>query len=459
MGYSVMARDRSIFVCQQCGYRTIKWLGKCPDCGTWNSFAEERVKGRGVRDEVATAATSPVRLPEIKVETGFRVSTNISELDRVLGGGVVPGGLILIGGDPGIGKSTLLLQALAGIVESSGSSGLYVSAEESLSQVKLRAERLGIDSSHILLLSETTIEDILRVIEDTKPGMVVIDSIQTIYCRELSSAPGTVGQVRECSARLMECAKGRNIPIFIIGHVTKEGSLAGPRVLEHIVDTVLYFEGDRSMAFRILRAVKNRFGSTNEIGIFEMTDRGLREVRNPSEIFLRQRQVSVPGTVTASTIEGTRPFLVEIQALVTPTTFGVPRRTSIGVDPQRVNLLIAVLEKIGGIQFGIADVYINVVGGLRLVETAVDLPVVVALVSSFREMAVDYSTLFFGEIGLSGEVRTVAQPEIRLKEAEKTGMKRVVLPEGNRERVEGRTGMEVIGVKSLTELLEVVFNG
>ncbi len=404
------------------------------------------------------SSVAPVKLSDITISEGFRFSTSIAELDRVLGGGVVPGALILIGGDPGVGKSTLLIQAVSGVVRNTGGAGLYISAEESLSQVKLRAERLGIDSTNILLLSETKLEDILNAIECFLPQVVVVDSIQTIYSREMTSAPGTVGQVRECSARLMECAKRSNIPIFIIGHVTKEGALAGPRVLEHIVDTVLYFEGDRSLSFRILRAVKNRFGSTNEIGIFEMTDRGLREIINPSEIFLRERQHAVAGTTIASTIEGTRPLLVEIQALVTPTAFGMPRRTSIGVDLQRVNLLVAVLEKIAGMQLGLTDIYINVVGGLRLIETAVDLPVVVSIVSSFREIPVDYDTLFFGEIGLSGEVRAVAQPEIRLKEAEKTGMKRVVLPEVNRQRIEGKSSMELVGVRNINEIIEIVFN-
>jgi len=451
-----MAKEKTIFICQQCGYNSIKWLGKCPECGQWNSLVEERIEKRTTLRE--DSSTAPVKLSDITISEGFRFSTSIAELDRVLGGGVVPGALILIGGDPGIGKSTLLIQAVSGVVRNTGGAGLYISAEESLSQVKLRAERLGIDSTNILLLSETRLEGIIDVIERSLPQIVVVDSIQTIYSREMTSAPGTVGQVRECSARLMECAKRNNIPVFIIGHVTKEGALAGPRVLEHIVDTVLYFEGDRSLSFRILRAVKNRFGSTNEIGIFEMTERGLREIFNPSEIFLRERQHSVAGTTIASTIEGTRPLLVEIQALVTPTAFGMPRRTSIGIDLQRVNLLVAVLEKIGGMQLGLTDIYINVVGGLRLVETAVDLPVIVSIASSFREIPVDYDTLFFGEIGLSGEVRAVAQPEIRLKEAEKTGMKRVVLPEVNRQRIEGKTSMELVGVRDINEILEIVFN-
>ncbi len=450
-----MAKKKTYFVCQSCGYNSIKWLGRCPECGEWNSFVEET---RFPSLSTSTASASPLPLSDVSLSEGERFTTTIGELDRVLGGGVVPGSVVLIGGDPGVGKSTLLLQAMSGILKAAEGEGLYVSAEESQSQVKLRAQRLGIDSEHILILSETSLEAILNHMENIKPRLVVIDSIQTIYSEELASAPGTVGQVRECSARLMQKAKILNIPTFIIGHVTKEGALAGPRVLEHIVDTVLYFEGERTMSFRILRAVKNRFGSTNEIGIFEMTDTGLMEIDNPSEMFLRERDNTASGSVVTTTVEGTRPIIVEIQALVSPTTFGMPRRTSIGVDTQRVNLLIAVLEKIGGLQLGLSDIYLNVVGGLRIVEPAVDLPVILSIASSLREVPVEHDIVTFGEVGLSGEIRPVSQAEARLKEAEKIGFKAAIIPEANRQRMKINTSLKIIGVTNIHEALEVIFS-
>lgn len=451
-----MARMKTLFRCQACGYTSVKWLGKCPDCGSWNSFAEEAPEKK--RSHMADAGSEPIPVSEVVLADGNRRSTNIGELDRVLGGGVVPGSVVLVGGDPGVGKSTLILQALNGLLGSGGEKGLYVSGEESPAQVKMRASRLGISSPDILILPETSLEVILRQIEETRPSVVIIDSIQTIYSVELSSAPGTVGQVRECSSRLLTCAKRLTIPLFIIGHVTKEGAIAGPRVLEHIVDTVLYFEGERSYSFRVLRAVKNRFGSTNEIGVFEMTDSGLIEIDNPSELFLRERPVDVFGSVATATIEGTRPLIVEIQALVSPTTFGMPRRTSIGVDNQRVNLLIAVLEKIGGLHLGLTDIYVNIVGGLRVVEPSTDLPIVLSIASSFREAPVDNDLFVIGEVGLSGEVRAVSQIEARLKEGEKIGFKKALIPSNNLKRVSVNTGLRITGVQNIHEALDAALS-
>lgn len=379
------------------------------------------------------------------------------------------GAMVLIGGDPGIGKSTLILQAIAKITEGQGARGkgahtsthdaslktvLYVSGEESPEQIKLRAERLSIDSDKILLMSETVVENIISAAHDLKPAAVVVDSIQTVYTEELSSAPGSVGQIRESAAKLMFFAKKSEIPIFLIGHVTKEGAIAGPRVLEHLVDTVLYFEGDRGHSYRILRTVKNRFGSTNEIGVFEMTDSGLTEILNPSELFLSERPLNTAGSTVIASIEGTRPLLVEIQALVSPTTFGMPRRTSMGVDFNRANLLVAVLEKKAGIHLGGMDIFLNIVGGLKIVEPAADIGMIAAIVSSFREVPIDPSVFLFGETGLSGEVRAVAQAGQRLKEAAKIGFKKAIIPRTNAERLKDNYGLTVIGVKNVEDVIE-----
>jgi DNA repair protein RadA/Sms len=382
-----------------------------------------------------------------------RISTGIGEFDRVLGGGVVPGSVILVGGDPGIGKSTLLLQTFSGLSKKTGKL-LYVSGEESPQQIKMRADRLSVDSDRIILLPETSLEGILEEAAKIRPEAMAVDSIQTVYTLELLSAPGSVGQVRECAARLMLFAKRTNVPVFIVGHVTKEGAIAGPRVLEHIVDTVMYFEGDGGHSYRILRTIKNRFGSTNEIGIFEMSDSGLREVDNPSELFLSERPKNVPGSIVVASIEGTRPLMVEIQALVSQTNFGMPRRTSIGVDFNRVNLLIAVLEKRTGLHLGGMDVFINVVGGLKIIEPAVDLGIVATMASSTRDIPVDPKTFVFGEVGLSGEVRAVAQAEGRLKEAAKIGFETAIIPAGNAEKIKSGQGLKIIGVKNVEECLE-----
>lgn len=449
-----MSKIKTFYQCQACGYSSPKWLGKCPDCGEWNTLVEEKAIS-GTRQTIHTKQSRPQPLSSISGGRERRMPTGIKELDRVLGGGVVEGSVILVGGDPGIGKSTLLIQASSNLSERTGKV-LYVSGEESPEQIKLRAERLSINSDNIILLSETNLEDIIDTASEISPASLVIDSIQTTYTEELSSAPGSVGQVRECAAKLMSFAKRSKIPLFLIGHVTKEGTIAGPRVLEHIVDTVLYFEGDKGHAYRILRTVKNRFGSTNEIGIFEMTDSGLLTIENPSELFLSERPGDVSGSTVVASIEGTRPLLIELQALVSPTTFGMPRRTCIGVDFNRVNLLVAVLEKIAGLHLGGMDIFVNVVGGIKIIEPAVDLGIIAAIASSLREIPIEQKTLVFGEIGLSGEVRAVNQAEARIKEASKIGFKRAILPKTNAERIKDCLGLDVIGIKDVHDFLETV---
>jgi DNA repair protein RadA/Sms len=451
-----MAKTKTFFQCQSCGYGSPKWLGKCPDCNAWNSFVEEREVQSGRRGALQPSTkTEPVSLQAIEGISEKRISTGIQEFDRVLGGGVVAGSVILVGGDPGIGKSTLLLQAFAGLSRKTGKL-LYVSGEESPQQIKMRAERLSIDSEKIILLPETSLEGILDAAIKIKPDAMVVDSIQTVFTQELLSAPGSVGQVRECAARLMLHAKRSDLPVFLVGHVTKDGSIAGPRVLEHIVDTVLYFEGDRGHSYRVLRTMKNRFGSTNEIGIFEMSDAGLREVANPSELFLSERPQNVSGSIVVACLEGTRPLMVEMQALVSQTNFGMPRRTSIGVDFNRVNLLIAVLEKRAGLHLGGMDIFINIVGGLKIIEPAVDLGIIATIASSGREKPVEPRTCVFGEVGLSGEIRAVAQAEMRLKEAAKIGFERAVIPAGNADKIKAKQDIEIKGVRNCDEFLKAV---
>jgi DNA repair protein RadA/Sms len=450
-------KPKTFFQCQDCGYTSPKWLGKCPDCSAWNSFAEEKKEPASRHTSLTShfGKVEPQPLSSVRPATSQRTSSGITELDRVLGGGIVAGSVILVGGDPGIGKSTLLLQALSGITQNSGK-GLYVSGEESPEQIRIRAERLSVHSDDIILLPETSLEAIIQAASKLVPHVMVIDSIQTVYTEELVSAPGSVSQVRECAAKLMLFAKKSDIPVFLVGHVTKEGAIAGPRVLEHIVDTVLYFEGDRGHSYRILRTVKNRFGSTNEIGIFEMSDSGLLEVENPSELFLLERPLQVSGSAVVASIEGTRPLMVELQSLVSQTNFGMPRRTTIGVDFNKVNLLVAVLEKKIGLHLGGMDVFVNVVGGLKLVEPAVDLGIITAVVSSLKDIPVDPQLFVFGEVGLSGEIRAVAQAETRLKEASKIGFRHAVIPAGNREKVRDTFGLKITGVKNVEECIETV---
>ncbi|MEJ2695617.1 MAG: DNA repair protein RadA [Candidatus Sulfobium sp.] len=448
--------DKTFYQCQSCGYSSAKWLGKCPDCGKWNSFAEERsFAGSRQGDLRPSSKSEPVALDMLRGMSEGRTLTGLREFDRVLGGGVVPGCVVLVGGDPGIGKSTLLLQAFSGLARKSGRL-LYVSGEESAQQIKMRADRLSVGSGTIYLLAETSLEGILEAAAGMTPDAMVVDSIQTVFTREMSSAPGSVGQVRECAGRLMMVAKRSGIPVFIVGHVTKEGAIAGPRVLEHIVDTVLYFEGDRGHSFRILRTIKNRFGSTNEIGVFEMSDAGLREVDNPSELFLSERPGNVSGSTVVASLEGTRPLMIEIQALVSQSNFGMPRRTAIGVDFNRVNLLIAVLEKRAGMHLGGMDVFVNVVGGLKIPEPAADLGIISTVSSSLREIPVPADCFVFGEVGLSGEVRGVAQAEARLREAAKIGFRKAVIPAGNAEKIIDDHGLEVVGVGDIEACLEAL---
>ncbi|WP_353684131.1 DNA repair protein RadA [Thermodesulfovibrio sp. 3907-1M] len=446
---------RRFFQCQSCGYISPKWIGRCPDCGAWNSFVEETIEA-GAERKTLSETVQPVSISSIEITVSDRFLTGIGELDRVLGGGLVKGSLILIGGDPGIGKSTLLLQASLNLSVQYGKV-LYVSAEESLTQIKLRAERLGISSEGILLLSETLVEKIIECAKETQPAVLIVDSIQTVYTEEVVSAPGSVSQIRDSAAKFMNFAKSTGVPVFLIGHVTKEGAIAGPRVLEHLVDTVLYFEGDRGHAYRILRSVKNRFGPTNEIGVFEMTSQGLSEVENPSLIFLSEHGVCSGSAITA-TIEGTRAILTEIQALVAPSQFGMPRRNYIGVDYQRVNLLVAVLEKRGRVNLAGADIFVNVVGGLKITEPASDLAIISAIVSSFRDVPLPERTVIFGEVGLSGEVRAISQTELRLKEAYRIGMKQAIIPKSNFERLKEDYNLNIKGVRSINELLEIIDN-
>ena len=448
----------SAFFCQNCGYESAKWMGQCPGCKEWNTFVEELVdrkalSGSGKRKPASEA--KPVPLSSVVASNEERVSTNMKELDRVLGGGIVRGSLVLVGGDPGIGKSTLLLQVCRNL-SAQGQSVLYVSGEESLQQIKIRAERIGTFTDHLQLLCETNLDLIREVIERQKPQIVVIDSVQTMYNDSVGSAPGSVSQVREATSVLMQIAKGMDISIFIVGHVTKEGVVAGPRVLEHMVDTVLYFEGDRHESYRILRGVKNRFGSTNEIGVFEMRAEGLAEVENPSEYMLSGKPADASGSVVACSVEGTRPILLEIQALICHSYFNNPRRTATGTDFNRVNLLLAVLEKRLGMQLSDCDAYVNIAGGIRMNEPAIDLGIVLAIISSKLDLTIDEKTICFGEVGLSGEVRGVTMAEQRVAEAAKLGFKRCILPSVCLGAAKGVKGIELVGVSNVREALEAI---
>ena len=451
---------KTVFFCQNCGYESPKWMGQCPGCRQWNTFVEETFSassGRGISQTMPKAGTrnEPVALTKIQAGEDDRIKTEIEELDRVLGGGIVQGSMVLVGGDPGIGKSTLLLQVCRQL-SNKDHKVLYISGEESLRQIKLRAERIGEFNDLLLLMCETNLEAIRSTIERVKPEAVVIDSIQTMYNEEISSAPGSVSQVRESTGILMQIAKGLGISVFIVGHVTKDGSVAGPRVLEHMVDTVLYFEGDRQVAYRILRSVKNRFGSTNEIGVFEMRDKGLDEVKNPSQAMLNGRPTDASGSVVVCSIEGTRPILIEIQALVTRTNFRLPRRTSVGIDYNRVNLLMAVLEKRAGLHLGDWDAYVNLAGGMKLGEPAIDLGIVMAIASSYKNKVVDPELLIFGEVGLSGEIRGVSMAEQRVREAEKLGFTACLMPKANLEGIQGKYQIRLIGVANIKEAMNYI---
>jgi DNA repair protein RadA/Sms len=452
-----LKKSKTSFFCQHCGYMSPKWLGKCPSCSGWNCFAEELVSEpeSGHRADMAFDG-KPMPIEEIPAEEGGRTLTGIAEIDRVLGGGIVSGSAILIGGEPGIGKSTLMLQVMNNLALG-GKTVLYVSGEESAHQIKLRSNRIGAAAKDLLVLVEVSLEKILEQIKKVDPAIVVIDSIQTVYSGDLMSAPGSVGQVREASSRLILSSKKNGIPVFLVGHVTKDGLIAGPKVLEHMVDTVLYFEGDSGHTYRIIRSIKNRFGPTNEIGVFEMGDKGLKEVPNPSAFFLAERPQNAPGSVVVASLEGTRPILVEIQALVSPSNLGMPRRTAIGVDHNRVSLLVAVLDKICGLHLGGSDIFINVAGGVRVEEPAVDLGVVAAMASSFLDRPVDARTVILGEVGLTGEVRAVSQMEVRVKEAARLGFSRCIVPKTNMASLTKLAKMEICTISSLKELLENLF--
>ena len=451
----MLKNKKTVYFCQECGYESAKWMGQCPACKAWNTFVEETVssqKSSSGSIKTTQKKTEPVVLKDISLSSDERQSCGISELDRVLGGGIVPGSLVLVGGDPGIGKSTLLLQVCRNLAEKQVSV-LYISGEESLRQIKLRANRIGQFTDKMQLLCETNLEVIREVIERRKPDVVVIDSIQTMFHEDVSSAPGSVSQVRESTNILMQIAKGMGISIFIVGHVTKEGVVAGPRVLEHMVDTVLYFEGDRHAAYRILRGVKNRFGSTNEIGVFEMRQDGLVEVENPSEYMLSGKPEGASGSVVACSMEGTRPILLEVQALVCHSNFGIPRRTAAGTDFNRVNLLMAVLEKRLGLKLGDCDAYVNIAGGIKMNEPAIDLGIVLALISSYKDKPIDEKTICFGEVGLSGEVRAVNMAEQRVQEAKKLGFEVCILPEVCRKSMTEVKGIRLVGVSNLLDAM------
>lgn len=450
-----MAKEKSVFFCQECGFESSKWMGQCPGCRSWNTFCEEKISVGTKTKSSGRDFLVPTSILEITTADESRFTTGLKELDRVLGGGIVAGSLVLVGGDPGIGKSTILLQMCKNL-SVSGHEVLYVSGEESPAQIKMRAERIGEFSGNMLLLCVNNLEDIEEYIRKSRPKVIIIDSIQTIVVDDISSAPGSVSQVKEVTSRLLKMAKSNNISIFIVGHVTKEGTVAGPRNLEHMVDTVLYFEGDRSAGFRILRAVKNRFGSTNEIGVFEMTEMGLIEVNNPSKVMLDGRPVNSSGSVVMCSMEGTRPILLEIQALVCQSNFNLPRRTAVGLDYNRINLIMAVLEKRVGLALGGCDAYVNITGGMRLDDTAADLGIVTAIVSSYKNKAVDEYTVVFGEVGLAGEVRGVSAAKQRVSEALKMGFKTCIIPKSNLDSVKDIQGIRITGVSSVSEAIDAI---
>jgi DNA repair protein RadA/Sms len=456
---------KTVFVCQECGSQAPKWIGRCGDCGAWNSYVEERPQAQdggigaaaaaGHRYAIGGAAGAARLYADIEIEQHARLTTGIGEFDRVLGGGVVPGSLVLLGGEPGIGKSTLLLQAAANMAR--GGPVLYASGEESEHQIKSRGERLGVGAAPLYLLAETCLERILEEIARIRPALVIVDSVQTIFSLKFQSAPGSIGQVREAATQLLFTAKGQNIPTFLVGHVTKDGSLAGPKALEHVVDTVLYFEGERHHSHRVVRAVKNRFGAVSELGVFEMTSAGLRPVPNPSKMFLAERPTNAPGSAVLCSVEGSRPILVEVQALVSSSTYGTARRTASGIDSQRLSLLLAVLEKRAGLNLIGDDVFVNIAGGMTVDEPASDLGVVAAISSSVRNRVIPATTAMFGEVGLAGEVRGIAQANLRIREAAQMGFQRCIMPEANIEPNVGSEGdCELIGVRAVGEALDAL---
>ncbi len=453
-----MAKAKTVFYCQNCGYESSKWMGQCPSCREWNTFVEEpKIEHKKETAGVVHRenAAQPLTLSEIEIDEDERMSTGMREFDRVLGGGIVPGSLVLLGGDPGIGKSTLLLQICRNLA-ANGRRILYVSGEESQRQIRMRAERMGSFSENLQVYCETNLADIQETIVRMNPEIVIIDSIQTMYQEEVSSAPGSVSQVRECCGILMQIAKGSGITIFVVGHVTKEGVVAGPRVLEHMVDTVLYFEGDNYAAYRVLRSAKNRFGSTNEIGVFEMRNEGLTEVENPSEYMLQGKPEDASGSVVTCTMEGTRPVLLEVQALVCKSNLAFPRRTAAGTDLNRVNLLMAVLEKRAGLNLSGCDAYVNIAGGIRMNEPALDLGIVLAIASSLKDVPIDEKAVAFGEVGLSGEVRSVSMAEQRVREAKRLGFTTVILPEVCKKQAGAVKGIRLLGVKNVREAIRAI---
>ena len=450
-----MAKAKQMYFCQECGYESVKWQGQCPGCKNWNTFVEEKLVVGAGKHSGKTEAAAPTSILNVSADEDTRIGTGMKELARVLGGGIVKGSLILVGGDPGIGKSTILLQVCRNLSEATHKV-FYVSGEESLQQIKLRADRLGGFTRDMLILSETNLDAIEGAITKVMPEVVVIDSIQTMYIEDIGSGAGSVSQVREVTGRLMRIAKQLGVAIFIVGHVTKEGNVAGPRTLEHMVDTVLYFEGEKNALFRVLRGVKNRFGSTNEIGVFEMKDTGLYEVDNPSQVMLNGRPLEASGSVVVCAMEGTRPILIEIQALVCQTNFNLPRRTSVGIDYNRVNLLMAVLEKREGMMMAGSDAYVNLAGGMKVGEPALDLGIVAALISSFKNVAIDAHTVIFGEVGLAGEIRGVTMAEQRVREAAKMGFEICILPKSNADVLKKIPGMKMIGVSRLSEVIELI---
>ena len=447
-----MAKAKTIFVCNSCGYESAKWLGKCPGCNSWNSFFEEKITTAISGKNKEKKSVSPIKLKDVENKKTARTSTGIGELDRVLGGGLVDGSLVLLGGEPGIGKSTLILQ-ICNNIKTDGKI-LYVSGEESAEQIKIRADRLNVNNENLMFLAQTDIDLIQEAIDSLNPSLVIIDSVQTIYSDDITSAPGSISQVREITARIMKMCKENSITTIIIGHVTKDGNIAGPRVLEHMVDTVLYLEGERYFSYRMLRGVKNRFGSTNEIGMFEMQNEGMVEIKNPSSILLSERDGNPAGSIVVSSIEGTRALMIELQALVTQSVFGLPRRTANGIDYNRLTLLIAVLEKKAGFPLGNQDVYLNVVGGIKINEPAIDLGIILAAASSFKNVSIPKNVVAIGEVGLTGEVRAVNLIEKRIKEAEKLGFKKCIISENNKKLLKEKFNLDIIGVNNIVEAMK-----